>query len=204
MNNYQLAIKPQNNSNENFCKYLNTSKNSALNIFALVKSSENIPINYTEKQKDLKKTSQNNQTSAKKSIKETLKNIIDFSLFVDPVFMFFAASNFLTSLGFNAPYIYIVDQAINTFGIEAESADMLLSSIGIANTIGRLVIGYMGGLKKVNRVYLYSTVLTVCGIATIIEPLAFYLPGKNLQFIGLLIYSSFFGFFSGNIFLLIN
>ena len=192
-----MSIKPHNNSNENFCKYLNTSKNSALNIFALVRSSENIPINYTENQKDLKKKSLSNETSSTKSIKETLKDIIDFSLFVDPVFMFFAASNFLTSLGFNAPYIYIVDQAINTFGIEADKADWLVSAIGISNMAGRLVLGYVGSLEKISRVCLYSTVLTIGGLVTIIEPLAFFLPGKNLQFFGLLVYSLVFGFSSG-------
>jgi len=61
---------------------------------------------------------------------------------------------------------------------------------GISNTIGRIVIGYLGGLKKVNRLYLYSLVLTLCGIATIIEP--FF-----TDFIGLLVYSIAFGFFSG-------
>ena len=176
---------------------MNASKNSALNIFALANSYSNIPINYIENEDDCKKKSLKSNASSKKSIKETLKNIIDFSLFVDPVFMFFAASNFLTSLGFNAPYIYIVDQATKSFEIEAETADILLSSIGISNTIGRIVIGYMGGLEKINRVHLYSTVLTICGMATLVEPLAIYLPGKNWQFFGLLSYSLAFGFFSG-------
>lgn len=191
LNNQQLTIKSHTSSNENVCKYLNTTKNSALNIFALARSSENIPINYIENDD----TADNGKT--KNSIKETLKTMIDVSLFVDPVFMYFTASNFLTSLGFNAPYIYIVDQATHSFNVEPESADMLLSSIGISNTIGRIVIGYLGGLKKVNRIHLYSTVLTICGVATMAEPLATYLPGKNFQFIGLLFYSLTFGFFSG-------
>ena len=191
LNNQQLTIKSFNNSNDNFCKYLNPTKTSALNIYALVRSSENIPISYMENQDS------SNEEKTKKSLMETLKTMIDFSLFVDPLFMFFAASNFLTSLGFNAPYIYIVDQATHSFEIEPESADLLLSSIGIANTIGRIVIGYLGGLKKVNRINLYSTVLTICGVATMIEPLAIFLPGKSFQFIGLLVYSLTFGFFSG-------
>ena len=141
-------------------------------------------------------------TSCKKQFIKDLNSLIDFSLFVDPVFMFFAASNFLTSLGFNAPYIYIVDQAINTFGIEAEKADWLVSAIGISNMIGRLVIGYIGSLKKINRIYLYSTVLAIGGLVTIIEPLAIFLPGKNLQFFGLLSYSLVFGFSSGKKFCL--
>ena len=133
----------------------------------------------------------------KNSIQEAQKALIDISLFVNPVFMYFAASIFLLGLAFNTPYIFIVDQAIHSFSVEPENADILLSSIGISNTIGRIVIGYLGGLKKVNRIYLFSTILTICGIATIIEPMAIYLPDKNFQFIWLLIYSLTFGFCYG-------
>ena len=195
LNNQQLNITSNNSSKENIRKYLNTSRNSALNIFALVRSSENIPINYFE-DKETKKIEP--EIDAKISLKETLKTMIDFSLFVDPVFMYFALSNFLTSLGFNAPYIYIVDQATKSFGIDPEKADILLSSIGISNMVGRIVIGYLAGLKKMNRVYLYSTVLTICGIATMIEPFAHYLPGITWQYFGLFLYCLTFGFFSGN------
>jgi len=67
---------------------------------------------------------------------------------------------------------------------------MFLFWIGISNTFGRIVIGFLGGLQKINRLYLYSTALTICGIATIVEP--FF-----TDFIGLLVYSCLFGFFSG-------
>ena len=70
----------------------------------------------------------------KKTLKDTIKSFIDFSLFYDLIFMFFAASNFLTSLGFNAPYIFIVDQAI-FLGIEPHKADILLSAIGMFHLI---------------------------------------------------------------------
>ena len=78
--------------------------------------------------------------------------------------------------------------------VEPKNADILLSSIGISSTIGKIVIGYLGGLKKVNRIYLFSTILTMCGVATLIEPLAIYLPDKNFQFNWLLVYSLAFGF----------
>ena len=158
LNNQQLNITSNNNSKENIRKYLNTSRNSALNIFALVRSSENIPINYFE-DKETKQIEP--ESDAKISLKETLKTMIDFSLFVDPVFMYFALSNFLTSLGFNAPYIYIVDQATKSFGIDPEKADILLSSIGISNMVGRIVIGYLAGLKKMNRVYFLLFLISI-------------------------------------------
>ena len=172
---------------------------SYLNMMAIVKSTKNVSINdlFSETQsiKSIPKIN-NDKAEDVEEIQETctekLKTFIDFSLFVDPVFMFFAASNFLTSLGFNAPYIYIIDQAIS-LGFESHTADMFLSAIGISNTVGRLVIGYLGGLKKVNRLYLYSSVLTICGIATVLEPFS---PG----FAGFLTYAIVFGFTSGNFF----
>lgn len=35
-------------------------------------------------------------------------NMLDRSLFKDPIFIMFLISNFLTSLGFNVPYVYVV------------------------------------------------------------------------------------------------
>ena len=87
-----------------------------------------VPIEPAEKEKRMKKTG---LTEKKKSFKEIIQSFIDFSLFYDLIFMYFAASNFLTSLGFNAPYIFIVDQAIS-LGVEKHKADILLSTIGDA------------------------------------------------------------------------
>ena len=76
-------------------------------------------------------------TEKKKSFKEIVQSFIDFSLFYDLIFMYFAASNFLTNLGFNAPYIFIVDQAIS-LGVEKHKADILLSTIGNAFFINHI------------------------------------------------------------------
>jgi len=118
-----------------------------------------------------------------------MKQYIDLTIFADMIFIFFAVSNFLTSLGFNAPYIFIVDQAIK-LNIAEKQATWLLSTIGISNTVGRIVLGSLADLKSVNRLYLYSTVLTLAGLATMIEPFL-------TNFIGLLIYAVVFGFTSG-------
>jgi len=41
-------------------------------------------------------------------IKEAFNSMTDFSILKDPIFLFFAFSNFFTSIGYNVPYIYIV------------------------------------------------------------------------------------------------
>ena len=37
-----------------------------------------------------------------------LQKMMDFSLFKDPIFMMYATSNFLTSIGLNVPYVFTV------------------------------------------------------------------------------------------------
>lgn len=40
--------------------------------------------------------------------KNTIKHMLDFALLKDPVFILYTISNFLTSVGFNIPYLYLV------------------------------------------------------------------------------------------------
>ena len=106
-----------------------------------------------------------------------LARMMDFSLFKDPIFMMYAVSNFLTSIGFNAPYVFTVDRA-REFGIggvgvkedgtvdeENDDAAFLISVIGIANTIARLLLGWLSDRQGINRLYLYNSCLVVCGIS---------------------------------------
>ena len=65
-----------------------------------------------------------------------------------------------------------------------------MATIGISNTIGRVILGIISDIKGVNRLYLYATVLTLCGIATSIEP--FF-----ANYTGFMVYSIVFGFTSG-------
>ena len=50
--------------------------------------------------------------------------------------MMYAASNFLTSIGFNVPYVFTVDRA-REWDMTRDQAAFLLSTIGIANTLAR-------------------------------------------------------------------
>jgi len=92
------------------------------------------------------------------------RQMVDFSLFKDPIFLMYAVSNFLTSIGFNVPYVYTVDRA-RGWGIDEKDAAFLLSIIGIANTIGRLVLGWLSDRNIINRLYLYNCCLVLCGIS---------------------------------------
>ena len=76
-------------------------------------------------------------------------------------------------------------------GISEERAAWLLSAIGIANTLGRVVFGFMADLKWVNRLMLYNTALTICGVATALSPFV----GGSYEL--LMTYAAVFGVFIG-------
>jgi len=118
-----------------------------------------------------------------------LHQMLDFSLFKDPIFMMYATSNFLTSIGFNVPYVYTVDRA-EQWGMAGEQAAFLLSVIGIANTVARLILGWLSDRTWVNRLYLYNSCLVVCGISM---GLSVFCTTYNTQ----AVYCAIFGITSG-------
>lgn len=166
----------------------NTFKqNSSINMLAQCRSLKNIP---TESDGSENSIPQNFERTPD-TLCHKLNKIIDFSLFQDFIFVFFAVSNFLTSLGFNVPFIFIIDQATQISNIDPSHADWLLSTIGISNTVGRVILGLLADMKCMNRLYLYATVLTISGVATMLEPIC-------TTFTGYFLYATVFGFTSGN------
>lgn len=96
----------------------------------------------------------------------TFKQLMDFRLLLDVIFQLFAISNFLTSIGFVVPYIFLPDRGKEN-GLEKHEASWLISMVGISNTIGRIVFGYIADFKFVNRLMMYNTVLVVCGVVSV-------------------------------------
>ncbi|XP_058806582.1 monocarboxylate transporter 13 [Phymastichus coffea] len=112
-----------------------------------------------------------------------------FSLLRDPLFVVFCLSNFCTSIGFNVPYVYLIPQA-STLDIDKKTASTLLSIIGVANTLGRVLLGYVSDKPWVDRLIVYNCCLTVCGAATMLCPLC---P----DFATLAAYAAVYGFAAG-------
>lgn len=103
-----------------------------------------------------------------KSTWSSFKEMTDITLFKDPVFMLFSFSNLLTSIGFCVPYIYLPDRA-HQLGIDEKRGSFLVSAIGIGNMLGRLIFGYLSDKPCVNRLMMYNTVLTICGIISMVS-----------------------------------
>ncbi|CAL8118738.1 unnamed protein product [Orchesella dallaii] len=107
-------------------------------------------------------------------IKEAFNSMTDFTILKDPIFLFFAFSNFFTSIGYNVPYIYLVDMAVGNDPDNPihtmKQAGFLLAIVGIANTISRVILGYLSDKTWMNRLYLYNGALAVCGLSIAVAP----------------------------------
>ena len=93
-----------------------------------------------------------------------LYQMLNLNLLKDGIFVMFLVSNFFTSIGFNVPYVYTVDRAVH-LGVDQKDASFLLSVVGIANTLGRICLGYISDRPWINRLYLYNISLSICGIS---------------------------------------
>ncbi|XP_032529761.1 monocarboxylate transporter 12 [Danaus plexippus] len=119
--------------------------------------------------------------------KAALAEMLDISLLVDPVFILFALSNFLTSIGFYIPYVYTVPMSA-ALGIE--NSAYLISIIGASNLVGRIILGYISDKPWVNRLLAYNVCLTIAGISTAMAMACW-------EFWGLALYATMFGFTIG-------
>ncbi|KAH9529560.1 hypothetical protein DERF_003438 [Dermatophagoides farinae] len=109
----------------------------------------------------------------------------DLSLLKRPSFVLLALSGFLCLVGFFIPFIYLSDRA-KLLGCSPDKCAFILSIIGIANTVGRVLCGWAAD-SRVNALLLNNIALTVGGIATIISPIVFN------SYYSLIFYGSIFG-----------
>ncbi|RVE48788.1 hypothetical protein evm_006562 [Chilo suppressalis] len=119
--------------------------------------------------------------------KAALSEMLDLSLLVDPIFILFSLSNFLTSIGFYIPYVYTVPMS-EKMGVT--NSAYLISIIGGANLIGRIILGFISDRPWVNRLLAYNLCLTIAGISTAMAM-------QCWEFWGLAMYATVFGFTIG-------
>lgn len=69
------------------------------------------------------------------SVRNRVNEMVDVELIKEPVMMVMCISNVLAMLGFYVPFMFIIDMAAEK-GIATADASLLLSAIGITNTLG--------------------------------------------------------------------
>ncbi|XP_015607738.1 monocarboxylate transporter 12 [Cephus cinctus] len=158
---------------------------------SLANSEENVRIHYSSRSLPNGPVKQDNFEClpyAEETL-DILHEMLELSLLKDPVFILFTLSNFCTSIGFNIPYVYLVAQAQQRH-IPTNEASYLLAVIGIANTVGRIVLGYLSDKPWINRLLVYNCCLTICGLATALSIFC-------TTFTAFAFYSTVYGFTAG-------
>ncbi|XP_063376250.1 LOW QUALITY PROTEIN: monocarboxylate transporter 13-like [Cydia fagiglandana] len=119
--------------------------------------------------------------------KSPLSEMLDVSLLVNPIFVLFSVSNILTNIGFYIPYVYTVSMS-NELGIE--NPEHLISIMGAATLVGRIVLGFISDKPWVNRLMVYNVCLGIAGMSMASAAVC-------TEFWGLAMYAATYGFTSG-------
>ncbi|XP_055949917.1 monocarboxylate transporter 12-like isoform X1 [Argiope bruennichi] len=104
-----------------------------------------------------------------KSMTDTLKEALDFSLLTEPAFLLACIANIFGMLGFYVPFVYIADSSVEK-GIGQEAAAFLLSVIGITNLVGRLIFGWVVDRFNFKALDVNNMCLAVSGISIMVTP----------------------------------
>ena len=97
--------------------------------------------------------------------------------FLDISFTLFLISNFILYAWYDIMYTYLPDYAEKTLQWHPNDATILLPMIGIFNTLGEVVIGYVGDKNWINLNYLYALCMAACGVCTLAVP---FISGHHL------------------------
>lgn len=108
-------------------------------------------------------------TCLPKTVTDILKEMLDFSLMLNFSFFMLFMGNLFACAGFFIPFSYIVDQAVR-LGVPSSNAAFLLSIMGISNTIGRVLCGFLADLSCVNTLLLNNAMLILSSIVLFLEP----------------------------------
>lgn len=104
-----------------------------------------------------------------KPVVDVLSEMLDVSLLKNPGFMCICLGNIFAMIGFYVPYVYIVDRAMMA-GIDKTQASFLLSVIGITNTIGRVISGFLADVRSVNSLMLNNVNMLIAGVCIFLTP----------------------------------
>ncbi|XP_026743840.1 monocarboxylate transporter 12 isoform X3 [Trichoplusia ni] len=106
------------------------------------------------------------------SFKTALSSMLDVSLLRDPAFMLIGVSNIFGMAGLYVPFVYIVDAA-RLSGVEPSQASFLLSIIGITNTFGRIICGWVADFPWMDSLLLNNVCLVIATISVGLTPFCY-------------------------------
>jgi len=101
-------------------------------------------------------------------------------------FVVFCISNFLLYFWYDVPYVYTIEYAENFLNVPNSESAQILSIIGVLNTIGEVLVGWLSDQPWMSSLTLYAVCMCVCGIVTALIPFV-----KSYSLI--LVLSAFYG-----------
>lgn len=118
-----------------------------------------------------------------------LLEVVDLSLFKNPVMCIYCFSVLMFCFGYHVPYTYTPERA-RQLGVDSGSASFLVSIMGMANVGSRLIFGWLADRSQGIRFYLAGSMLALGGFVSVAIPLFTTYPLMVL-------YSVMFGAFTG-------
>ncbi|XP_048254030.1 monocarboxylate transporter 9-like [Haliotis rufescens] len=114
-----------------------------------------------------------------------LKEMFDFHLLKSPMFALLVFASILSMLAFFIPFFFLKDKAEKENISKTEGA-LILTVIGITNTLGRIISGWIADRPWADPLHLNNIALVIAGIATLMVPLCH-------SYVSLAIYGTTFG-----------
>ncbi|KAM7371008.1 hypothetical protein PAMP_010513 [Pampus punctatissimus] len=137
--------------------------------------------------KDEGKKSGDEKLSAKNS------KLLDFSILRECSFIFYSLFGLFATLGFFAPQLYIIELSVSR-GVERDHATYMLSTMAVAEILGRFSIGWILSQNQFRKKKLL--VLLACVITMTVVLVGFTLV---TEFYGLAVCCALYGFFMGTL-----
>ncbi|XP_039644261.1 monocarboxylate transporter 7-like [Perca fluviatilis] len=127
--------------------------------------------------------------------KPSAKNskLLDFSVLRECSFILYSLFGLFATLGFFAPQLYIIELSVSR-GVERDRATYMLSTMAVAEILGRFSIGWMLNREQFRKKKLL--VLLACVIAMTADLVGFTLV---TEFYGLAVCCALYGFFMGTL-----
>ncbi|XP_067672583.1 monocarboxylate transporter 12-like [Haliotis asinina] len=98
-----------------------------------------------------------------------LSRSLHLTLFTHPIFLLFITSNFILYFWFDVPFVFLANRAVLSGMTEARAA-LLVSVIGILHTVGNLVYGVAGDMRRLSLPLLYGVSISLCGVTLLAVP----------------------------------
>ncbi|XP_029933460.1 monocarboxylate transporter 7-like [Myripristis murdjan] len=121
------------------------------------------------------------------------QKLLDFSILREDSFICYSLFGLFATLGFFAPQLYVIELSVNR-GVERDRATYMLSTMAVAEILGRFSIGWVMTRRQLSKRKLQ--VLLVCVILMTLVLVAFTIVW---EFYGLAVCCALYGFFMGTI-----